>query len=194
MHQKPIRIPSRSHSAKLLLRRPCQAGTAFCFSFTRALCLARAQRKEAMGDRKSRSIRLSFFCNQVHFPACESPSPPAASTEITNKAACWRVTNFIRAFIFRNLSIFLAQIPCIATPAPHHGRKDSFANHRFPLRQIPHLLAHRLRRDQCHFEAESTPVVLPLAWRPRAEGRKACCCRSSRAKASWASRTGLARD
>jgi hypothetical protein len=25
MHHKPMTIPSRSHSAKLLLRRPCQA-------------------------------------------------------------------------------------------------------------------------------------------------------------------------
>jgi hypothetical protein len=52
-----------------------------------------------MGDRKSSSIRLSFFSNHVHFPACERLPPPAASAEIRNKATCSRVTNFIRAFI-----------------------------------------------------------------------------------------------
>src|SRR6185437_14998240 len=114
MHQKPITIPSRSHSARLLLRRPCQSETPFCFSFASALCLAHAQRIEAMGDRKISSTRLSFFCNKVHFSVCERPRPPAASAETTNKAAGSRATTFVCAFILETFHPYLRTIPCIA--------------------------------------------------------------------------------
>ena len=171
-HQKPIRIPSRSHSAKLFLQRPCQPEAPFCFGFASALCLAHAQRKETMGARKSSSIRLSFFGNELHFPACERPRPPAASAETTNKAACSRAANFIRAFISETFHPSWYK-SCVRATMKTCGNHSS---------------------EKLHLEAESTAVVLPLEWRTRAEGRKPCCCRSSRAKASWASRTGLARD
>jgi hypothetical protein len=95
---KPITIPSRSHSAKLLVHGLSQAYLLSCFG-ARALRLARAQRKEAMGDCKSSSIRFSRFCNLAHFPACKSPSAPATSAETTNRLARSRAINFIRAFI-----------------------------------------------------------------------------------------------
>lgn len=106
-HQKPITIPSRSHSAKLLVRRPCQLDPPFCFLLATAWRLARAQRKEAMGDRNSSSIRLIPFCKLAHFPTCKRPSLPAASAETTNRLARSRAINFIRAFILKKPS-FLA--------------------------------------------------------------------------------------
>ncbi len=109
MLQKPITIPSRSHSAKLLLRLPCQSETPFCVSFPSALCLARAQRKEAMGDRKISSIRLSFFCNKARCSVCERPPSPAVSAGTTNKAADSRPIIFVRAFILETLH-----------PSPHN--------------------------------------------------------------------------
>ena len=141
-HQNPITIPSRSHSAKLLLRRPCQSETTSCFSFASALCLPHVQRTEAMGDRDSSSIRLSLLCMRAHFPAGERRRLPAASAT-TNKATCSRAINFIRAFILETF---------------HPPETDS--------------------SQKCHFEAASIAVLLLLAWRTRAEGRKACCYRS----------------
>jgi hypothetical protein len=96
-----MRIPFRSESARLLLLPSCQSETRFRFSFPSALCLARAQRREAMGDREISSIRLSLFCNKVHLSVCERPQSPAGSAETTNKAAGSRVTNFVRAFILK---------------------------------------------------------------------------------------------
>jgi hypothetical protein len=128
-----------------------------------------------MGDRKSSGIRLSFFCNDVHFPVCERPRPPAASAETTNKAAGPRNTNFIRAFILETFYPFQHKSHVLHDPAI--------------LKMVEAVSC-----EKCHFEAESIALVLPLAWRARAEGRKACCCRSSRAKASWALWTGPPKD
>lgn len=69
--QNPIMIPSRSFSARLLLRRACHTQAMRAFFLANALRLARAQRKDAMGDRRSRNIRSSAFLNPGRLAACK---------------------------------------------------------------------------------------------------------------------------